>query len=91
MKKHKQDAPASALRSLRLTMAESAVTAGLLAMSVFTPFFNSIGLNNQQISEVQIYFTIVLILLNVPMGYIQTGSAANGPISSVILPTLLYC
>ena len=70
MKKHKQDAPASALRSLRLTMAESAVTAGLLAMSVFTPFFNSIGLNNQQISEVQIYFTIVLILLNVPMGYI---------------------
>lgn len=60
----------STYRNLRLTMAESAVTAGLLAMSVFTPFFNSIGLNNQQISEVQIYFTIVVVLLNIPMGYI---------------------
>lgn len=57
-------------RNLRLAIAESAVTAGLLAMSVFTPFFNSIGLNNQQVSEVQIYFTIVVVLLNVPMGYI---------------------
>ena len=54
----------SARRNLNL------ITAGLLAMSVFTPFFNSIGLNNEQISEVQIYFTIVVILLNVPLGYI---------------------
>ena len=60
----------SARRNLNLVMAESAITAGLLAMSVFTPFFNSIGLNNEQISEVQIYFTIVVILLNVPLGYI---------------------
>ena len=60
----------SARRNLNLVMAESAITAGLLAMSVITPFFNSIGLNNQQISEVQIYFTVVVILLNVPMGYI---------------------
>ncbi len=60
----------SARRNLRLIMAESAVTAGLLAMSVFTPFFNSIGLNNQQISEVQICFTIVVMILNIPMGYI---------------------
>ena len=70
MRKRKQDVLKSALRNLRLTMAESALTAGLLAMSIFTPFFNSIGLNNQQISEVQIYFTIVVILLNVPMGYV---------------------
>ncbi len=60
----------AAYRNLRLTMAESAITAGLLAMSIFTPFFNSIGFNNQQISEVQIYYTIVVVLLNIPMGYI---------------------
>lgn len=51
-------------------MAESAITAGLLAMPVITPFFNSIGLSNEQISEVQIYFTAVVILLNIPTGYI---------------------
>ncbi len=60
----------SARRNLRLVMAESAVAAGLLAMPVFTPFFSSIGLSNQQISEVQIYFTIVLTFLNIPMGYV---------------------
>lgn len=71
MKKQKnQTSSASARKNLSLVMAESAVTGGLLAMSVFTPFFNSIGLNNQQISEVQIYFTVVVILLNIPTGYI---------------------
>lgn len=71
MKKKKvQTSFASARKNLSLVMAESAITGGLLAMSVFTPFFNSIGLNNQQISEVQIYFTVVVILLNIPTGYI---------------------
>ena len=71
MKKHNASKLAnSAIRNLRLVMAESAITAGLLAMSVITPFFNSIGLNNQQIAEVQIYFTVVVVLLNIPMGYI---------------------
>lgn len=60
----------SAYKNLNLVMAESAITAGLLAMPIITPFFNSIGLSNQQISEVQIYFTIVVLLLNIPTGYI---------------------
>lgn len=70
MSKSQKDTAKSALFNLRLTMAESAVTAGLLAMSIITPFFNSIGLSNQQISEIQIYFTIVLILFDIPMGYV---------------------
>ncbi len=57
-------------RNLYLVMSESAVTAGLMAMSVFTPFFNSVGLNNEQISLTQIIFTIVVMILNVPTGYL---------------------
>ena len=57
-------------RDLRLVMAESAITAGFLAMSVATPFFQSIGLSQQQISETQICYTITLIFLNIPLGYL---------------------
>jgi len=60
----------SAKRNLRLVMTESAVTAGLMAMSVMTPFFNSVGLNNEQISLTQIVFTVVVMVLNIPTGYI---------------------
>lgn len=56
--------------NLRLVMAESSITAGLLAMSVMTPFFISIGLNQAQISETQMIFTIVTMSLNLPLGYL---------------------
>ncbi|MBR5647434.1 MFS transporter [Candidatus Saccharibacteria bacterium] len=59
-----------AKRNLRLVMAESTVTAALLCMAVMTPFFNSIGLNNEQISLTQVIFTIVVLVLNIPTGYI---------------------
>lgn len=59
-----------AKRNLYLVMSESAVTAGLMAMSVLTPFFNSVGLNNEQISLTQIVFTVFVMILNIPTGYI---------------------
>ncbi|MBO4855043.1 hypothetical protein J5500_01385 [Candidatus Saccharibacteria bacterium] len=61
---------ARAKRDLRLVMSESALTAGLMAISVFTPFYNSIGLNNEEIALTQIIFTIATLLLNIPLGYI---------------------
>lgn len=57
-------------RNLRLVMAESALAAGLLAMPIMTPFFNSIGLNNEQIAFTQMIFTVVVMVLNVPLGYV---------------------
>lgn len=68
--KNKSRSEQSAIRNLHLVMAESSVTAGLLAMSVITPFFNSIGLNQTQISETQMMFTIITMLLNLPLGYL---------------------
>lgn len=59
-----------AKKNLRLVIAESGITAGLLAMPIMTPFFNSIGLNQAQISETQMLFTVVTMLLNLPLGYI---------------------
>lgn len=56
--------------NLHLVIAESGITAGLLAMPVLTPFFTSIGLNQAQISETQMIFTVVTLLLNLPLGYL---------------------
>lgn len=55
--------------NLRLVMSESAITAGLLAMSVLTPFYNSIGLNNEEIAFTQMIFTVAAIIFNIPLGY----------------------
>ena len=59
-----------AYRNLYLVMAESGITAGLLCMPIMTLFFNSIGLNQAQIAETQMIFTIITMSLNVPMGYL---------------------
>ena len=69
MKKN-TSAISNAKRNLYLVMSESAITAGIMAMSIMTPFFNSVGLNNEQISLTQIAFTVVVIILNIPTGYI---------------------
>ncbi len=53
-----------------LTMTESSITAGLLCMSIMTPFFLSIGLTQEEIAITQIAFTIVVSILNIPAGWI---------------------
>lgn len=60
----------SAKRNLKLVMFESTSTAALLSMSIMTPFFYSIGLSQLQISETQVIFTIIMIFLNLPTGWI---------------------
>lgn len=60
----------AATRNLRLIMLESSLTAALLSMSIMTPFFYSIGLSQLQISEAQAIFTVVMIFLNLPTGWI---------------------
>ena len=59
-----------AKRSLNLMMFESAITAGLLSMSIMTPFFNSIGLSQEEIAITQGVFTIVVSILNIPAGWV---------------------
>lgn len=60
----------TARRNLKLVMLESALTAALLSMSIMTPFFYSIGLSQLQISEAQAIFTVVMIFLNLPTGWL---------------------
>jgi MFS family permease len=57
-------------RNLRLVALESIVTAGILSIPIMTPFFNSIGLNQEQIALSQMIFTVVVMLLNVPTGWL---------------------
>ncbi len=59
-----------ATRSLRLVIFESAITSGLISMSIMTPFFYSIGLSNAEIALSQAFFTIIVSLLNLPMGWL---------------------
>ncbi len=57
-------------KNIFLVMFESAITAGLLAMAIMTPFFNSIGLNQEEIALTQAIFTITACILNIPAGWV---------------------
>ena len=58
------------IRNMRLVILESAVTAGILAVPIMTPFYLSIGLNQEQIAMSQMAFTVVAMLLNLPLGWV---------------------
>lgn len=60
----------TAMRNLKLVLAESALTAGLLCMSIMTPFYESLGFNHAEIAQTQIIFTLIMSVLNVPMGWV---------------------
>lgn len=71
MKKHpKRTLEHASRNSLRLVMFESAITEGLLCMSVMSPFFLSIGLSQAEIAASQAIFTIFTVLLNLPTGWL---------------------
>ena len=53
-----------------LVIVEMAITASIMCMAFMTPFFNSIGLNQQQIALSQMTCTAVAMILNIPMGWI---------------------
>ena len=57
-------------RNICLVMIETAVTAGLIASAIMTPFFLSIGLNQEEIAFTQIIFTVVVMTLNIPLGWV---------------------
>lgn len=57
-------------RNLRLVMLESALTHGSVSVAIMTPFFKSIGLNQAEIAATQAIFTIVVIFLNFPTGWL---------------------
>ena len=57
-------------RNIRLVMLESVITSGLLSMAIMTPFFLSIGLNQEEIALSQMIFTIAVMILNIPLGWV---------------------
>ena len=57
-------------RNLNLVCLESIITAGLLSVPIMTPFYQSIGLNQEQIALAQAAFTVVVLLLNLPTGWL---------------------
>lgn len=61
----------AASHNLRLVFFESVITAGLLCMPIMTPFFLSINLNQQQIALSQMVFTVTVMVLNIPAGWIS--------------------
>jgi MFS family permease len=54
----------------RLLQTEMVLTKTMMAMSIMTPFFYSIGMSQAQIGFSQALFTIALLLLNIPTGWL---------------------
>jgi MFS family permease len=59
-----------AKKNLRLVFAETVITASIFSIPIMTPFFATIGLNQEQIAFSQMIFTIVVMVLNLPAGWI---------------------
>ena len=57
-------------RSLHLVLFESAITAGSFCTPIMTPFFLSIGLSQAEISVTQALFTIAVLLIDFPTGWL---------------------
>lgn len=57
-------------RSFLLLQTEMVLTKSLMAMSIMTPFFYSIGMNQAQIGLSQALFTVALMVLNIPTGWL---------------------
>lgn len=58
------------LQSLWLLRAEAAVTAMLICMPIITDFYTEIGMSLAQIGLSQSVFTVVMLLLNIPTGWL---------------------
>jgi len=70
LKKGRAKTILEAKKNLRLVMIESVITAGLLSIPIMTPFFHSVGLNQEQIAITQIIFTAVIMIVGFPVGWI---------------------
>lgn len=57
-------------RNMMLVKAEMVVTVALLSQPIMTPFFKSLGLSQSEIALTQMAFTLVLMALNIPLGYV---------------------
>lgn len=57
-------------RSLRFLQIEVILTGTVMAMPVMVPFYHSIGMDQGQIGLSQAIFTAVLLLINIPTGWI---------------------
>ncbi len=57
-------------RSLNLVLIESAITASSICTPIMTPFFHSIGLSQTEISITQALFTVVVMLVDFPAGWL---------------------
>lgn len=57
-------------RNMFLVKAETVVTVALLAQPIMTPFYRSLGLSQSEIALTQMMFTLVVMILNIPLGYV---------------------
>ena len=61
-----------------LIIAETAITASILSMAIMTPFFNSIGMNQEEIALSQMACVAVLMIMNIPMGWVADRFSRKG-------------
>lgn len=60
----------SILGGLRLLKIEMVITGTMLAMPIMVPFYHSIGMDQGQIGLSQAIFTVALLLINLPTGWL---------------------
>lgn len=79
--------------SFRLLQVEMVLTKTMMAMSIMTPFFYSLGMDQAEIGMSQALFTVALLVLNIPTGWLADKFSrrwCNFAGDVIIVASLLY-
>ncbi len=80
-------------KQIWLVAGETVMTAGLMSVPIMTPFFLSLGLSHAEIAETQMIFTVVVMLLNIPLGWVadRFGRKIANVIGDTLCAITLLC
>lgn len=80
-------------RQIRLVAAETAITASVLSIPIMTPFYLSLGLSQSEVAATQMVFTLAVMILNIPLGWVadRFGRKKANVIGDLLCFVTLLC
>lgn len=80
-------------KQIRLVAGETVMTASVMSIPIMTPFYLSLGLSQSEIAKTQMVFTIAVMLLNIPLGWVadRFGRKLANIIGDTLCAITLLC
>ena len=80
-------------KQIWLVAGETVMTASVMSIPIMTPFYLSLGLSQSEIAKTQMVFTIAVMLLNIPLGWVadRFGRKLANIIGDTLCAITLLC